>query len=190
MSVALPFFFFFARSEISGSETNTCVARSHFPFPIAIPCHMGVEQSVLTLFVLGFFSSAVDAPPVPCHGAPSAPRESVRVDILPICTRRAKLCLLYNPDHRTVSGQGAGIDLEILGLVGLSPQCRGECACADVLRTGCSMDRCCFPVLGISRSPRLRSRYMHRICHRTLGAIWVLRSGSWREERITRGTQG
>ena len=73
------------------------------------------------------------------------------------------------------------------------PNAAVSACAADVLRflgAGCSMNRYCSPVLGNSRSPQLRSRYMHRICHPTLGATWILRSGSWREERITRGTQG
>jgi hypothetical protein len=80
---------------------------------------------IMTAFVSfwTFISFTMDAPPIPRHGAPSAPGESVRVDVFPFRTRCAKLCLLYHPDRRTVSGQSAGLHLEILGHVDRSPRC-------------------------------------------------------------------
>jgi len=163
--------------------------RSPFPFFIAMLCHMGVERFVLILFVSFWvlISFVMDAPPIPRHGAPSTPGKPVRINIFPICARRAKFGFLHNPDRCTVSGKSAGIYLEILGRVGLSPQCRCEYTYRCRAPFGHSVLN---EPNGDSRSPPLRSRYMRQTCHPALGATWILRSGSWREGQITRGTQG
>ena len=106
--------------SVPGPNENTCVLRSLFPVSSRSQLSRWMERSLLTVF--GLISFVMDAPPIPRHGTPSEPREPVRIDVFLIRARCAELCFLFNPDRRTVSGQGAGIYLEILGRVGLSPQ--------------------------------------------------------------------
>lgn len=147
------------------------------------------RNDVLTLFPI---SSVVDAPPIPRHGAPSTPRKPVRIDVFPIRARCPKLRLFSYPDCRAVPGKSARIDLEILGRVGLSSERRCKSLSVDVCVSWLrGVDFYYYPpALGNSRSPPPRSRYMPQVCCPARGAIWILRSVSWREEQITRGTRG